>query len=231
MICPVLAANTVRDLLGGGETLSATLRLVIIITALTILPSIVLMTTSFIRISIVLSFVRRALGTQDLPPNQVIVGLALFLTFMIMAPTWTEAWREGVEPYLDYRKSEEDALAAVAKPVRRFMFAHMARADLDTFLRLAGRQTDSALRLQDIETHVVVSAFMSSELKRAFTMGFLIYLPFLVIDLMVASVLVSMGMLVLPPVLVSLPCKILLFVLVDGWGLVIGKVAESFMTG
>ena len=231
MICPVLAANTVRDLLDGGETLSATLRLVIIITALTILPSIVLMTTSFIRISIVLSFVRRALGTQDLPPNQVIVGLALFLTFMIMAPTWTEAWREGVEPYLDYRKSEEDALAAVAKPVRRFMFAHMARADLDTFLRLAGRQTDSALRLQDIETHVVVSAFMTSELKRAFTMGFLIYLPFLVIDLMVASVLVSMGMLVLPPVLVSLPCKILLFVLVDGWGLVIGKVAESFMTG
>jgi len=222
MICPVLAASTVRDLLGGGETLSATLRLVIIITALTILPSIVLMTTSFIRISIVLSFVRRALGTQDLPPNQVIVGLSLFLTFMIMAPTWTEAWREGVEPYLDYRKSEEDALAAVARPVRQFMFAHMARADLDMFLRLAGRQTDATVRLQDVETHVVVSAFMTSELKRAFTMGFLIYLPFLVIDLMVASVLVSMGMLVLPPVLVSLPCKILVFVLVDGWGLVIG---------
>ncbi len=231
MICPVLAASTVRDLIGGGETLSTTLRLVVILTVLTILPSIVLMTTSFIRISIVLSFVRRALGTQDLPPNQVIVGLALFLTFMIMAPTWTEVWHDGIEPYLNYQKSEEDALASVARPVRQFMFAHMARADLDLFLRLAGRQTDAEVRLQDVETHVVVSAFMTSELKRAFTMGFLIYVPFLVIDLMVASVLISMGMLVLPPVLISMPFKILVFVLVDGWGLVIGKVAESFMAG
>jgi flagellar biosynthesis protein FliP len=231
MIVPVLAASTVRDLVGGGETLSASLRIVVILTLLTILPSIVLMTTSFLRISIVLSFVRRALGTQELPANQVIVGLSLFLTFMIMAPTWTEAWTQGIKPYLEYQKSEEDALTAIDRPVRQFMFAHMARTDLDLFLRLAGRQTDGAVKLQDVETHVVISAFMTSELKRAFKMGFLIYMPFLVIDLIVASVLISMGMLVLPPVLISMPFKILIFVLVDGWGLVIGKVAESFATG
>lgn len=230
MIGPMVAATAVRDVI-GGETLSVSLRIVLILTVLTILPSIILMTTSFVRISIVLSFVRRALGTQELPPNQVIIGLSLFLTFMIMAPTWTEVYRNAVEPYFGYRIDEETAVASALAPVRRFMFSQMAPGDLELFLRLSGKDgTQMAqMTLGEIDTHVVVSAFMTSELKRAFKMGFLIYMPFLVIDLIVASVLISMGMLVLPPVLISLPFKVLIFVLVDGWGLVIGKLAESFM--
>ena len=230
---PVLGATTVRDLVGGGETLSVSLRILAVMTILTVLPSIILMTTSFVRVVIVLSFVRRALGTQELPPNQVIIGLSLFLTFMIMAPTWSEIWTEAIQPYLNYQKTEEEAVTAALKPARRFMFRQIDRRDLDLFLKLSRRDgtTNRQIRLSEISTPVVVSAFMTSELKRAFKMGFLIYLPFVVIDLVVASVLISMGMLVLPPILISLPFKVLVFVLVDGWGLVVGKLAESFMGG
>ncbi len=233
MMLTVVAARTVRDLVGGGETLSVSLRILLIMTVLTVLPSIILMTTSFIRVVVVLSFVRRALGTQELPPNQVIVGLSLFLTFMIMAPTWSEMWGSAIEPYLEYKTSEAETIQLALKPARRFMFEQIDRRDLSLFLTLSHAEaaTNRQLKLSDIDTHVVVSAFMTSELKRAFKMGFLIYLPFVVIDLVVASVLISMGMLVLPPILISLPFKILVFVLVDGWGLIVGKVAESFMGG
>jgi len=245
MISPVLAASTIRDLVGGGETLSVSLRILLIMTALAVLPSIILMTTSFLRIVIVLSFVRRALGTQELPPNQVIIGLALFLTFMVMAPTWTEVWTISIGPYLNYQKTEAEALDDGLKPIRRFMFQQIDRRDLELFVSIARGSAGSApaggpaggapsarpAQLAEISTPVVVSAFMTSEIKRAFKMGFMIYLPFVVIDLVVASVLISMGMLVLPPVLISLPFKILVFVLVDGWGIVIGKTVESFMGG
>ncbi len=227
---PVLAAETVRDLVGGGQTLSVSLRILAILTLLTVLPSIILMTTSFVRVVIVLSFVRRALGTQELPPNQVIIGLSLFLTFMIMAPTWSEIWNDAIQPYLNYQKSEAETIQAALKPARRFMFRQIDRRDLELFLKISRTEQPSTggVRLADIPTSVVTCAFMTSELKRAFKMGFMIYLPFVVIDLVVASVLISMGMLVLPPILISLPFKVLVFVLVDGWGLVIGKLAESF---
>lgn len=235
MMLSVTAAQTVRDLIGGGENLSVSLKILAVMTALTVLPSIILMTTSFIRIVVVLSFVRRALGTQELPPNQVLVGLSLFLTFMIMTPTWSEIWSSALEPYLndETAMSERQAVEAAVKPMRRFMFEQINGDDLELFLRLSRHEIPSSggIRLADVETHVVVSAFLTSELKRAFKMGFMIYLPFVVIDLVVASVLISMGMLVLPPILISLPFKILIFVLVDGWGLVIGKLAESFMGG
>ena len=233
MILPVLAAGSVRDLVGGGETLSVSLRILAIMTVLTVLPSIILMTTSFVRVVIVLSFVRRALGTQELPPNQIIVGLALFLTFMIMAPTWSAIWNDAIDPYLKYEQTEAAALDNALKPARRFMFRQVDRRDLEMFIKLSGTETPSSRKIQlsEVQTHVVISAFMTSELKRAFKMGFLIYLPFVVIDLVVASVLISMGMLVLPPILISLPFKILIFVLVDGWGLIVGKLAESFMGG
>lgn len=233
MLFPELAASSVRDLVGGGENLSVSLRIVAVMTLLTVLPSIVLMTTSFVRVVIVLSFVRRALGTQELPPNQIIIGLALFLTFMVMAPTWSEVWSEAVVPYLNYERSDAEAWDLAVKPVRRFMFQQIDRRDLDLFLKLSHKEggTNRQIQLADIDTHVVVSAFMTSELKRSFKMGFLIYLPFVVVDLVVASVLISMGMIVLPPILISLPFKILIFVLVDGWGLVVGKLAESFLGG
>jgi flagellar biosynthesis protein FliP len=233
MISPVLAASTIRDLVGGGETLSVSLRILAVMTVLTVLPSIILMTTCFVRVVIVLSFVRRALGTQELPPNQIIIGLALFLTFMIMSPTWSEIWTQSISPYLSYQKTEEDAITSAVKPARRFMFQQIERSDLALFMRLNREETTTnrPVQLSDIDTVTVVSAFMTSELKRAFKMGFLIYLPFVVIDLVVASVLISMGMLVLPPVLISMPFKILVFVLVDGWGLIIGKLYESFGGG
>jgi len=227
---PVIAADTIRDLVGGGQTLSVSLRILAILTILTILPSIILMTTSFVRVVIVLSFVRRALGTQELPPNQIIIGLSLFLTFMIMAPTWSKIWNDAIQPYLDYQKGEAETIEAALKPARQFMLRQVDRRDLDLFLKISNTEISSTggIRLSDIPTSVVVCAFMTSELKRAFKMGFMIYLPFVVIDLVVASVLISMGMLVLPPILISLPFKVLVFVLVDGWGLVVGKLAESF---
>lgn len=226
---PLHAAESIRDLLGGSpETFSVSLRILLLLTVLTLAPSIVLMATSFLRISIVLSFVRRALGTQEVPPNQVIIGLALALTALTMAPTWSQISRDALVPYASYRIGDEEAFERGVRPLRAFMLAQMERSDLALFVRMAGIAGPEEIRLEDVPTHVVVCAFVTSELKRSFKMGFLIYLPFLVIDLVVASVLISMGMLVLPPILISLPFKILIFVLVDGWGLVVGRLVESF---
>lgn len=227
----MLAAADLRSLL--GDNLSVSLKIVVILTILTVLPSIILMTTSFIRVVIVLSFVRRALGTQQLPPNQVIVGLSLFLTFMIMAPTWTTVWNNGLEPYLENQIDEQEAIDRSMGPIRHFMLQQIDRRDLGLFVTMTQRNLSgrTRIKLADVDTTVLVPAFMTSELKRAFKMGFLIYLPFVVVDLVVASVLISMGMMMLPPVLISLPFKVLIFVLVDGWGLIVGKLAESFLGG
>lgn len=230
------SAETIGDLLSGDrEHLSVSLRILALVTVLTLVPSIVLLTTSFLRLVVVLSFIRRALGTMELPPNQVVIGLSLVLTIMIMFPTWGRVSGEAIDPYLRGEITEFDEMWARAQgPIREFMFRQMDRRDLEVFIGIAKIQpVDQAGRvvLGEIPLRVVVPAFVTSELRRAFLMGFVIYLPFLIIDLVVASVLISMGMLVLPPILVSLPFKILVFVLVDGWDLVVSQLVQSFYGG
>ena len=212
-----------------------------LVTVLSVAPGVLLLTTAFPRIVIVLSFVRRALSTQDVPPNHVIVGLALILTLMVMAPTFVNIQERALQPFLDREISDGEALERSVQELRAFMLPHTDRGDLELMIGianpelLAGLVDDSgtytgmdALYVDDIPTFTLVPAFLLSELKRAFEMGFMIYLPFVVIDLVVASTLISMGMIMLPPVLVSLPFKILIFVLVDGWGKIVGQLALSF---
>jgi len=200
--------------------------ILILLTILTLAPSILIMMTSFTRIIIVLSFVRNALGIQQLPPNQVLIGLALFLTFFVMAPMGTQIYDNAILPYLDNRIEQQEALNLALSPIREFMFRNTRESDMNLFLNLSGEdQPDS---LGDIATHVLIPAFIISELKTGFQIGFLIFLPFIVVDMVVASTLMSMGMMMLPPVMISLPFKILLFVLVDGWNLVIRNLIMGF---
>ncbi len=209
------------------------LQIVFMITVLTLAPSILMLMTCFTRIVIVLSFLRRALATQQLPPNQIIIGLSLFLTFAIMAPVLSEANSQGLQPYLKKEIGQQEALVRAAKPFRRFMLGHTRRKDLGLFVSLdkklaaEANAEDGRLKIEKIPTLTIIPAFVLSEMKVAFWMGFLLYLPFLIIDLVTASVLMSMGMMFLPPVMVSMPFKILLFVLVDGWYLVVGQVIKS----
>jgi flagellar biosynthetic protein FliP len=218
----------------GTPAESATvIQILFLITVLSLAPSILILMTCFTRIIIVLSFLRRALATQSLPPNQVIVGLSLYLTFAIMAPIFQQANKEGLQPYLAKEIDQKTALERAAKPFRKFMLQHTRRKDLRLFV---GLDKDLAAKVQanggqidpeQIPTLTIIPAFTLSEMKIAFWMGFLLYLPFLIIDLVVASVLMSMGMMFLPPVMVSIPFKLLLFVLVDGWYLVIGELVRS----
>ena len=216
------------------EEVATTLEILIALTVLSLAPAILILTTAFTRIVIVLSFLRRALATQELPPNQVIIGLALFLTFFVMAPTWIKVKDEAFSPYMDGLISQKEAYNRGIKPVRKFMFAQLlglgGEKELQLFVDMNRHQTGAPYpkHVDEVPTSVLVPAFVVGELKKAFMMGFLLYLPFLVIDLVVASTLISMGMLVLPPILISLPFKILLFVLVDGWTLVVGQLVESF---
>jgi flagellar biosynthetic protein FliP len=217
------------------QGVSATLQIFVLLTVLSLAPAILVMMTSFTRIIIVLSLLRQALGTQQLPPGQVLVGLALLLTFVVMAPTWQQVNEEALRPYLDSRINQGEALMRAAVPVRRFMIQQIENAgsEEDVYLLLEytrGRAVAASepLTWQDVSTSTLVPSFILSELKVAFLMGFRIYLPFLVIDMVIAAILISMGMLMLPPVLISLPFKILLFVLVDGWHLVVGSLLESF---
>lgn len=209
------------------------LQIVFLITVLTLAPSILMLMTCFTRVVIVLSFLRRALATQQLPPNQIIIGLSLFLTFAIMAPVLGEANSTALQPYLKKEIGQQEALSRAAKPFRRFMLGHTRRKDLGLFVSLdkklvaEARSEDGRLKIEKIPTLTIIPAFVLSEMKVAFWMGFLLYLPFLIIDLVTASVLMSMGMMFLPPVMVSMPFKILLFVLVDGWYLVVGQVIQS----
>ena len=217
------------------ENISTTLEIVLAITVLSVAPALLVMMTSFTRIVIVLSFVRRAIGTQELPPNQVITGLALFLTFMVMTPTFTAIKKDALDPYTSTNPSQQIsqsvAFSRAEHHMREFMFRQARAQDVRLFMDISKqpRPKDGKRWMEeDIPTTVLIPSFMISELRRAFIMGFALFLPFLVIDLVVSASLISMGMMVLPPFLISLPFKILLFVLVDGWHLVIGSLVQSF---
>ena len=205
---------------------STALQVLFVLTILSVTPAILLMTTAFTRIIIVLGFVRQAMGTQNTPPNQVLLGLALFLTFFIMAPTFNEINTEALQPYMEETITQQEAFERSVEIMRDFMFSQVREEELQLFIEIA--REDQPADRNDISSMVLIPAFMLSELKLAFQMGFMIYIPFLVIDMLVASVLMSMGMMMLPPIIISLPFKLLLFVLVDGWQLVVGSLMKSF---
>ena len=208
------------------KKISAAIEIVLLLTVLSLAPSILLMMTSFTRLIIVFGFLRQAIGTQQMPPNQVIIGLSLFLTFFIMQPVWSAANEKGIQPYLNDEINFKQALKNVEGPIRRFMFKNTREADLALFAHFA--KIEDPKDESEIPTSVLVPSFMISELKTAFEIGFVLYIPFLIIDMVVSSVLLSMGMMMLPPVLISLPFKLLLFVLVDGWHLLTGSLLKSF---
>ena len=207
-------------------TFAGTLQMLIVLTVLSIAPSILVMMTSFTRIIVVLHFVRTALGTQSSPPNNVLIGLSLFLTFFIMSPTLTQVYDNGITPLAEGTITQEEAIQNCMEPMREFMFNQVQTDDLRTFMNIANMESvdDRA----EIPTTVLVPAFILSELRAAFIMGFMIYVPFIIIDMVVSSTLMAMGMMMLPPTTISMPFKILLFVLVDGWGLVIEQLVRSF---
>jgi len=228
MIDPGITALTVQSLPGGGQTYSLTLQILLLMTALTLLPAIMLMMTSFTRIVIVLGILRQALGAGQTPPNQVLIGLSLFLTLFIMAPVVDRVNTEAVKPYVAGTIDSVTALQNAVVPLKKFMLNQTRESDIATFVRIAGGKGYATA--DDVPLSVLVPAFVTSELKTAFLIGFLIFIPFVIIDLVVASVLMSMGMMMLSPVLISLPFKLMLFVLVDGWSLVMGTLAASFYT-
>jgi flagellar biosynthetic protein FliP len=211
---------------GKPADMVSVLRIVMMLTVLSLAPAILIMMTSFTRIVVVLGFLRQALGTQQMPPNQVIVGLSLFLTFFIMAPTIKTISANAVDPYLEEKIDQKMAYERAEGPIREFMFNQVREKDLELFLSLSKEAKPK--NRAEVPTYVLVPAFVISELKTAFQIGFMLYLPFLVLDMVVASVLMAMGMMMLPPVVISLPFKLLLFVLVDGWDLVIGSLVKSF---
>jgi len=206
--------------------LVSVLKIVLMLTVLSLAPAILIMMTSFTRIVVVLSFLRQSLGTQQMPPNQLIVGLALFLTFFVMSPVIKNISENAVEPFLSEKITQSEALSKAELPLRGFMFSQTREKDLELFLSLS--KIAKPQNKAEVPTYVLVPAFVISELKTAFQIGFMLYLPFLVLDLVVASVLMAMGMMMLPPMMISLPFKVLLFVLVDGWDLIVGSLIKSF---
>jgi len=213
---------------GNPDEVSTVLEIAIVMTILALAPAILVLTTSFTRIVVVLSFLRRALSTQQLPPNQVIIGLSLLLAAVTMTPTWTKMYNAGIGPYMNREISIKEGLARAERPMREFMFRQTRISDIELMLSLSKTPVTDAFAPKDVPTHTLIAAFVISELTRAFTMGFILYLPFVIIDLIISTTLISMGMLVLPPILISLPFKILLFVLVDGWALVVKSMVASF---
>jgi len=214
------------------ETFSSALQIIILLTVLSLAPAILIMMTSFTRIIIVLSLLRQALGTQQLPPNQILIGLALFMTFLVMGPTWQRVNNEALQPYMDGKLEQKAALDAAVQPLRKFMRDQIEASnnDADIFLFTDFARQKPPEKWKDVGTMTLIPAFMLSELKTAFYLGFKVYLPFLIIDMVISSVLISMGMMMLPPVLISMPFKLLLFVLVDGWRLITASLMGSFMT-
>jgi len=208
------------------DDVAVTLEIVALMTVLTLAPSIIIMLTSFTRIVIVLNFLKQALGTMNAPPNQVIMGLTLFLTFFIMTPTFNAVNDNALQPYLAKEINHEVAITEALKPIRDFMLRQTSESELALFLRVS--KTKNPDNIDDLSLSVIIPAFILSEIKTAFIIGFLLYIPFLVIDMTVASVLMSMGMMMLPPVMISMPFKLILFVLVDGWHLVVQQVVLSF---
>ncbi len=223
-----LNAVTVTTAADGGKVYALTLQILLFMTLLTLLPSALIMLTSFTRIIIVLSILRQGLGTSQTPSNQILLGLALFLTLFIMAPVFQDIYDTAVVPYMGEKLGTEEALAKAVKPLRTFMLAQTRETDLSIFAEIRG--IDGFESPDSIPLDLLVPAFVISELKTAFQIGFLILIPFLIIDLVVASVLMSMGMMMLSPMIISLPFKIMLFVLVDGWSLVMGTLAQSFFS-
>jgi len=212
----------------GGTSYSVPIQTLLFFTALSFLPALLLMMTGFTRIVIVLSLLRQALGTQSAPPNQVIIGLSLFLTFFVMGPTLDKVYAEAWQPYSENKIALDETLRRAQGPMREFMLKQTRQADVALFARLA--KLDASTKAADVPLKVLVPAFVTSELKSAFQIGFLIFIPFLIIDMIVASVLMSLGMMMLSPVLVALPFKLMLFVLADGWNLLLGSLAASFAT-
>jgi flagellar biosynthetic protein FliP len=218
--------------LSKRENLSSALQLVILLTVLSLAPAILIMMTSFTRIIIVMSLLRQALGTQQLPPNQILVGLSLFMTFLVMRPTWEKVNNEALQPYLNGSIEQREALDRAQIPLRDFMCKQIDKSDNweDVYMFAQASGQPEPRRLSDVSTMTLIPAFVLSELKTAFLLGFKIYLPFLIIDMVISAVLISMGMMMLPPVLISLPFKLLLFILVNGWHLITGSLMGSFVT-
>lgn len=214
------------DLGQGGSTTNTIIQLIAVVTVLSLAPSLLVMVTSFTRIIIVLSFLRTALGTQQTPPNQVLISLALFVTMFIMMPVFQESYTAGIEPLINEDIDEFQAFDRAMLPVQKFMMSHVRERDLALFADIA-KVPDEEIQ-STMPLRILIPAFMISELRRAFEIGFLIFIPFLIIDMVVASVLMSMGMMMLPPIIIALPFKIIFFVLVDGWYMVIGSLVRSF---
>ena len=211
---------------GPGPQVGSALQMVLILTGLALAPAALLATTSFVRIAVVLTFLRNALGTQSMPPTQVLMGLALFLTIGIMAPVGTELYDRGLKPYMDGTLPATEALDAGSKPLRTFMLRQTRTADLALFYNIA--KSERPANAETVQLHLLIPAFIISELRTAFEMGFVLYMPFLLIDLVVASVLMAMGMVMVPPAMIGLPIKVMLFVLADGWNVLIGALVRSF---
>lgn len=216
------------DIGDGEENGTGSLTILLLITVLSLAPALLIMMTSFTRIAIVFGFLKMSLGTNNFPPSQVLVGLAMFLTFFIMAPTVNTINEVALQPYIQGEMNQDEALDAASKPIKEFMLEHTREKDLLLFLNYTGAERPATV--DDLSLTVLIPAFAISELKTAFQMGFMIYIPFLVIDMIVASVLMSMGMMMLPPIMIALPFKILLFILVDGWNLVVRSLLLSFGT-
>jgi len=221
-----LPALTVQSVAGGGQTYSLTIQVLLLMTAVTMLPAILLMMTAFTRIVIVLGILRQAIGAGNTPPNQVLIGLALFLTLFVMSPVVERINQEAYQPYAAGTIDATAALDKALVPLKRFMLDQTRESDIATFVRISGGKGYATP--QDVPLMILVPSFVTSELKTSFLIGFLVFIPFVIIDLVVASVLMSMGMMMLSPVLISLPFKLMLFVLVDGWALVMGTLASSF---
>ena len=223
---PALAQSLSIDLGTGGTVTARIIQIIALITLLSLAPTALVMVTSFTRIIVVLSLLRTAMGAQQTPPNAVLISLALFLTFFVMQPTFQEAYDQGIQPLIEEQITEEEAFTRSIAPVRDFMLRHVREADLALFLNMGG--IEQVATPQDTPLRALVPAFMISELRRAFEIGFLLFVPFLIIDMVIASVLMSMGMMMLPPTTISLPFKLIFFVLVDGWYLVVGSLVQSF---
>lgn len=208
------------------DEVSTTLQLLLLLTVLSLAPSILIMTTSYLRIIIVFQFLKNALGTMQMPPNQLLAGIAMFITFFIMSPTFNQINNNALKPYMDGKMTLDSAYQKGVQPLRTFMFKNTRDKDVELFLSFS--QAKRPETRADLATHILIPAFILSELRAAFIIGFFLFIPFLVIDMIVASVLMSMGMMMLPPMLISLPFKILLFVLVDGWNLIVGSLVRSF---
>lgn len=208
------------------EDISTTLQILLLMTVLSLAPSILIMTTAYLRLIIVLHFLKTALGTQQMPPGQLLAGLALFITFFIMAPTWSQVNEQAIQPLMDGKIKVEEAYDRGIEPIREFMLKSVRDEDLALFMGMAGQERPETR--EELSTYILVPAFALSELRTGFIMGFFLFIPFVMVDMIISSILLSMGMMMIPPMMISLPFKILLFILVDGWNLVVGSLVRSF---